>query len=412
MESHSIMINRIVYVTDDGNIATINPDGSDPRRLTRGEARVGGAGSVLAQAAYNETFYAWPTWSPDGARLAASKVYQRGDSAEISLEIIDAASGVSKRVYENEPNTIQVAHGAPHYIYWSPDSKHLAFLATTRRYLALFLTPSQGEPSPTLTAFGSPIYYSWARQSGALLIRQNADLLYLPGSQVKSGPPDPVSLNFAESGFRVPALSHDGRTIYYTDSRDNSNALYAAELDGEAAGSRYMEDVGSLAAFMLSPTGEELAVADTDSPEGGVYDRLILINAGGGAGRLLVDEPLLAFFWAPDGSKLVYVVFDPDNRTFTWKLVDREGGPSVRLADFLPSSDLLTMITYFDQYGLSNSIWSPDSRHIVFTGNLERRSPGLNGASPHGPKVYVLEAADGAVPQEVASGGIASWSWN
>ena len=405
------MVNRIAYVTDDGNIATINPDGSDPRRLTRSEARVGGAGHVLAQVSDNQTFYAWPTWSPDGARLAASRVDSRGDSALLALEIIDSSSGVSKQVYENEPGTILVAQGAPHYIHWSPDSRNLAFLATTGRHLTLFLAPSQEDSSPTPIALGSPTYYSWARNAGSLLIRRQSDLLHLPGPQVGSEMPSPVALDFAGSGFRVPALSHDGRTTYYVHSQDGSNALYAAELDSEAR-PRYLADVGGLAAFTLSPTGEELAVADTDQPDSGQYDRLFLVGTGGGPPRMLADEPIVAFFWSPDGLKLIYVVFDQDRRTFAWKLADRDGGLPVVVAEFLPSADLLTALTFFDQYALSHSIWSPNSRHIVFTGNLQRHSSGVNGGSPQGYKVYVLEAKEGAVPQEVASGRIAFWSWN
>ena len=410
-QSQLTMVNRIAYVTDDGNIATINPDGSDPRRLTRSEARVGGAGHVLAQAADSQAFYTWPTWSPDGATLAASRVYSRGDSTQLALEIIDVSSGVSKRVYENEPGTILVAQGAPHYLYWSPDSNHLAFLATTGRHLTLFLAASQGESSPTPIALGSPTYYSWARDAGSLLVRRQGDLLHLPGPQVGSELPSPVALDFAGSGFRVPALSHDGRTAYYASSRDGSNALYAADLGGGAR-PRYLADVGNLAAFLLSPTGDELAVADTDQPGSGQYDRLFLVGTDGGAPRMLADEPLLAYFWSPDGTKLIYVVFNPDRRTFAWKLVERGGGPPVVVAEFLPSADLLTALTFFDQYALSHSIWSPDSRHIVFTGSLQRHSSGVNGGSPQGYKVYVLEAREGAVPQEVASGRIAFWSWN
>ncbi len=410
-QSQPIMVNRIAYVTDDGNIATINPDGSDPRRLTRSETRVEGAGHVLAQISDSQSFYTWPTWSPDGSRLAASRVSSKGDSTQLSLEIIDASSGVSKRVYENEPGTILVAQGAPHYIYWSPDSSHLAFLATTGRHLTLFLAASQGEPTPTPIALGSPTYYSWARDAGSLLVRRQDDLLHLPGPLVGSEMPNPVPLDFTGSGFRVPALSHDGRMAYYTSSRDGSNALYATELAGGAR-PRYLADVGALAAFMLSPTGDELAVTDTDQPGSGHYDRLFLIGAAGGAPRLLADEPLLAFFWSPDGRKLIYAVFDQERRTFAWKLVERDGGPPVVVAEFLPSADLLTALTFFDQYALSHSIWSPDSRHIVFTGSLQRHSSGLNGGSPQGYRVYVLEAKEGAVPQEVAAGRIAFWSWN
>ena len=48
-------------------------------------------------------------------------------------------------------------------------------------------------------------------------------------------------------------------------------------------------------------------------------------------------------------------------------LADRSDMP---LLDFVPSRDQLTMFQFFDQYAYSHSLWSPDSRSLVFAGQL------------------------------------------
>ena len=68
-------VDRITYVGPDGNLFTVNPDGSGELKLT-GTSQVdqGPAGRFLAQPLGKSDFYAWPTWSPDGTKLAASHV--------------------------------------------------------------------------------------------------------------------------------------------------------------------------------------------------------------------------------------------------------------------------------------------------------------------------------------------------
>ena len=73
-------VNRIAYVGSDGNIFTIRPDGTDSRRLTTTDLRVGPGGHIFVQAARSQVFYAWPTWSPDSTKLAVSRSSVQGNS--------------------------------------------------------------------------------------------------------------------------------------------------------------------------------------------------------------------------------------------------------------------------------------------------------------------------------------------
>ena len=111
-----LSVDRIAYIGPYGDLFTVNPDGSDERRLT-GVSRVrsrpsdpAGPASPSDTAAFfqvqdldfNES-YAWPTWAPNGSRLAASRVQITPNrSLEISVQVIDAITGVSRIVYEND----------------------------------------------------------------------------------------------------------------------------------------------------------------------------------------------------------------------------------------------------------------------------------------------------------------------
>ena len=407
-EERELAVNRIAYIGSDGDIFTINPDGTDPRQLTTTDLRAGPAGPILAQGTQSQLFYAWPTWSPDSTKLAASLVTIQGETATFSLEVLDATTGQSTRAYLNEPNSGPIARGAPHYMYWSPDSKRLAFIAATQTELAMYVTsPGNGTEPEKLIGQG-PIYFAWSRDSGSLLMHRGPDLMRasFKGDSVEA--PSPLlSVGF---GFRTPAFSSDSSKIAYAGEDDGADALFTADFNDRLTGSRAIMELGPSAAFLWSPTADEIAVAETFSSTTQLYDRLTLVSSDGSSRRVLADELVLAFFWSPTGEKIVYVSFDQSDQSFSWKYVERSGGDAVELTEFVPSADFFTYLTFFDQYTYSNSIWSPDGSKIVFSGMVPA-SLRRNGGSPEEEKVYVLEVKEGAVPLDIATSRIAVWSW-
>ena len=111
-----------------------------------------------------------PPGRPDGSRLAVSRVQITANrSLEVSVQVIDARTGVSRIVYENDVPAL-VADGAPHYLYWSPDGQVLSFLATTRQGLTLFaVNPDTVEGAVALER-GAPLYFNWAGDGQSLII--------------------------------------------------------------------------------------------------------------------------------------------------------------------------------------------------------------------------------------------------
>ena len=402
-------VNRIAYVGTDGNLFTIKPDGSDSRRLTSTDLRVGPRGGILAQGIDSQVIYTWPTWSPDSKKLATSRAILSQENITFSVEVVDASTGTTTRVYDNEPGSLGIAERTPHYLYWSPDSNHLAFLASTLDGLALFInTPGNGKEANRLLEEG-PLYFHWADDSSRILVHHKLEMVV---SSVSRGVfqtterAGPVSL-----GFRVPSLSRDASEAIYIITADSRSRVFRADTQPLLAESRPILEVGPAAAIIRSPTRDEVAVADVIDGPGSVFDRLTLVPEGGGSGRPLVIESFLAFFWSPNGEKIVYVALDLERRSLVWKYVDRTEGEPVDLAEFQPSTELLTVISFFDQYAHSSSLWSPDSSQIVFSGLAGADAETEVGDPLIQDRVYVLDVRDGARPREIAVSRFAVWSW-
>lgn len=62
---------------------------------------------------------------------------------------------------------------------------------------------------------------------------------------------------------------------------------------------------------------------------------------------------------------------------------------------------MFSVLPYFDQFQRSATIWSPDSRLILFTALTAGGSPGL----------FVARADRTLTPRFLSSGDYAFWSW-
>ena len=178
-------------------------------------------------------------------------------------------------------------------------------------------------------------------------------------------------------------------------------------------------NVGPASAFLWSPDGSHLAVVDDVRPVryGNtpilVYRQFRMLDSATFSERARVEENVLAFFWSPDGSKIAIVTIAGTGGELRWTLLDVETGSSIRLADFTPSRDQLTMFQFFDQYAYSHLLWSPDSRYLIFSGrlSLSASSAGLMGQSDRrGSKVFIIDTGPVITVDEVAEGVLGFWS--
>ena len=120
-------MSQIAYVGSDDQVYIAEADGSSARLVTR---QVSGLSTEQGWA------YRWPTYSPDGRRLAFAG-YRTGAS-----QLGSAAVLVSEVGHENATALLESAGMATIYLYWSPDSRHLAALLQQKRMLPVRVSVS------------------------------------------------------------------------------------------------------------------------------------------------------------------------------------------------------------------------------------------------------------------------------
>lgn len=394
-----LAVDRIAYVGLDGQIRTVNPDGSDTVTIGQGEG-----------------FQTWPTWSPDGRRVVFSSIDQRSDaSLRVSLREFNSVNGSIRELHVRPEGVVGlVARDAPHYPYWSPDGRRLAFIGNTEDGLSLFVDDVRGSTGPVRAFDGGPLWMDWSPDSETLLVHQGDGHFLL---EPDLGRTEALSIRSEGSGYLVPNWRPYTDSITYVAERPDAGfALYTSDVD--TMGEMEFDVVPQRAAFLWSPDGETLAVTRTDpnivfagNDVHTVYRQVGFYSADGTRLPIDVNDGVLAFFWAPDSTKLAYVTLSRPNGVMSWKVLDVTDGSSWPLIEFLPSTDQLTMFEFFSQYARSHSIWSPDSRSIVFAGSIVGNAitASIQGQGTID-RVIVLSTARSPWFEVIADGFLAFWS--
>ncbi|MEX2328443.1 MAG: hypothetical protein WD575_01830, partial [Nitriliruptoraceae bacterium] len=145
-------VNRLLVVTTDADIVTLDPSGGSLRAVTSD------AGDGVR--------HAQPTWSPDAQRIAFARIAIRDRQLEPSL-VTTAADGTDRT---DAPTEL-----TPIYLHWDPAGERVAFLGTSQLGIELQLVDLDVDATRARTImFGSPLYFSWARDGGELLTHVRA----------------------------------------------------------------------------------------------------------------------------------------------------------------------------------------------------------------------------------------------
>lgn len=354
-----VHLSRIVYIDDEGQIVTIAADGSAARRLTDGEA-----------------IFQFPAWSPDGRQIAAIGSSNLGGHVYV-LDDEQIA----------EPRSLYLSRrAAPFYLYWSPDSQTVSFLASDAQGMALYLAAADGAAESRKRTTGGPLYWQWTADSQQLLIHSGfsgpgsrLELLEVVGE--KDGP------QIANPGyFQAPGISGDGRLLAYAEELATLSSRVVV-TDRQAGDSQTQPHEGG-SILSLSPDANWLAYISPDTPgETEFIGPLRLMHTATGEIRLLSQNDVAAFFWSPDGRYLaaflpnlpggdinvalpgkMHAKTASQTRLPTLNLVifDVASGNGRQLLTFIPTLTFISqLLPFFDQYALSHRLWSPASDALV-----------------------------------------------
>ena len=394
---------RIAVIDPRGQLVTMDRDG----------------GSATAFEVPGVTFQ-FPAWSPDRTRIAAIGL----DGDEGSVYVLPATGAIDETdvIYTSDEQR-------PFYLSWSPDGNHVTFLTNQADGIGLRIAPADGTAPATLLRRGAPLYWDWV---------DPARLLVHTGS----GGPDAFLGEVDLEGttldapsdqpgfFRAPAVSIAGsHRAWIGPGDDGDQAIVVEARDGSA---RTEIPVDGTVAISFDPTGTALAFIASDraviNPPPLPIGPVRTVESGTGAVRTLIDGPVMAFFWSPDGRTLAAIEFiDPDD---VGPGEARADGRIAAARDVLPAAaepsglavrlifvdvasgerrsdrevrvtDLFAfqVLPFFDQYARSHRLWSSDGTAVV-----------LPISDPGEPDRLVVLDADGGDAQPLADGSIGFWS--
>jgi TolB protein len=271
-------LGRIVFASDrDGNyeIYTMNPDGTDPVRLTENEAED-----------------SQPIWSPDGSKIAIIS-YQ---DATYGLAVMNTNGSGQTRLVEG----MQI--GA---LSWSPDSSQIAYVDVGSGLNVI--SASGGVPTLVAERPVSDRGIAWGPGGALAFIRDEP----MKGGEVyvlMPGGNNPIRISPEGIPAELLTWSPDGTRLAFAaipDFSTSKHMIYVADVSGAAPlklitpNSTYMSDLE------WSPDGAWLAFSsfniDSDNE---VY----IVSADGGSPiRLAGGVGLPYIVWSPDSTQLLLV---------------------------------------------------------------------------------------------------------
>jgi hypothetical protein len=361
---------RLVVVDNSGNIVTMEPDGSDPTDITED----GGAAAGYRQ----------PAFSPVSDTVVWSEINAEGSGLGSS----DGQGG----------NRVSIPMTAPpFYMSWSPDGNGIGVLHNSAGGTIEFEVVDVGATTSEVLAQGSPFYFSWSPDSSQVAAHVQSEFFGTIGLDGEG-----ADLGATAQGYQAPHWIPAG-ILHLAEA-----GLELRQTGGEA---RLLATVPGPIAFVANRQGTRVAVqsfVEEEAPPGLnaaitetpaiPSNTVVVIDIDSGEISEVVDSISIGLFWSPDGESLLVLSPDEGGAAELSPTVWR-AGDTTELATMSPNPAFVAdVLRFFDQYGQSLQLWSPDSAAFA-----------LPGAIDEDPGIWV-HLVDGGDPVKVTDGSWVSWS--
>ena len=303
----------------DGNAAiyVMNADGTGQTCLTNNS--------------FNDSF---PSWSPDGSKIAFMPFDE--NSATAAIYVMNADGTGQTRLTNNSASwwVSDLMFLPSCYLSWSPDSSKISFTSVT----------SDWDPNDPNSSLATAIYVMNADGTGQTCLTNNS---LISGS---------------------PSWSPDGSKIAFTsmDSDYSTAVIYVMNADG--TGQTCLTNNSLISGSpSWSPDGSKIAFTSMDSDYGTAV--IYVMNADGTGQTCLTDDSFNSAWlsWSPDGSKIAFMS-DRTGLYYEIYVMNTDGTGQTCLTD--------------DSFNSLSPSWSPDGSKIAF---MSDREDGNN-------EIYVMNA--------------------
>lgn len=331
--------------------------------------------------------HSWPTWSPDGKRIACFRIPQGGAPRVLVLEV----NGIESS------ELVDLGSRLPIYLFWSPNGQQLGVLSQSLSddgdKLSLTCLRPDKLGFERQICEGTPLFFTWFGERIAAYVggaSTGATCLSVtdPGGRL---PTD--ILPGVPSNFCAPVALGD-QLLYVGIHKGGTHIMRAGIGDSTP---KLIQPVDGLVGLVASPDHTMIACAVAPGGDGTAYRNLSIIDVASGNIREVIDLPCLGYFWTPNSKAIVIVSVDTHRNLMTWSTVNLNGDIDP-ISEMVPTRDFGFYLRFFEQYSQSHPIIGPSSTHILASGEVF-------GAHGQGEKVGTWEIPlDGSRPTQISDG--------